>query len=47
MFSYIYGFETQKITIDSNLIDIPVRGKPIASLEEVVVAAYRSVKGNL
>ncbi|MFV8355287.1 carboxypeptidase-like regulatory domain-containing protein [Flavobacterium sp. XS1P32] len=41
-FSYI-GFETQKITIDSNIIDVQLE-ESSTSLEEVVVAAYRSVK---
>lgn len=41
-FSYI-GFESQKITINSNIIDVQLE-ESRNSLEEVVVMGYRSVK---
>jgi TonB-dependent SusC/RagA subfamily outer membrane receptor len=41
-FSYI-GFETQKITIDSNIIDVQLE-ESSTSLEEVVIVGYESVK---
>nr|WP_315211260.1 MG2 domain-containing protein [uncultured Flavobacterium sp.] len=41
-FSYI-GFETKKITIDSNIIDVQLK-ESNNSLEEVIVVGYGSVK---
>ena len=41
-FSYI-GFETQKITIDSNIIDVQLEESG-TSLEEVVVMSYATIK---